>query len=378
MSKNYYFNLLIFVIIILLLGCAKTNEEPNDEINQAVKLNFSEPFNMKLMPKKDIDWYKVDVKKQGYLKVSASDVPESVKPEVSFANYKQWEGDNEVYLREKVKIPAAAFVKGKNTYYIKIEDEYHNSESSEAFPIKVDFIKEMDDYEPNNSAENAKIVNDGDVINLAIFPDKDRDWYKIKIESQGYISLKAKNVPEDIVPEVSFAEYDEWADPKIKRIRDWEKIPAACFIPEKGEYYINIRDEYDKDMSQKLMDIKIDYVEEMDKYEPNDDHKNAKLIERNSVIKPAIYPLKDKDYYKFVLKEDKKVRFVTSNVNEKVTPEVRIYKIDNENKENLESVTDWKKCPAEFELELNQGYFLLLHDEYDNSSSQETFKFKME
>ncbi|TYB30615.1 MAG: hypothetical protein FXF47_08250 [Candidatus Mcinerneyibacterium aminivorans] len=380
LKKSFYLILITALGLgFLLYGCGgKTGEEPNDKITEAVKLNISDPFEMKLNPKEDIDWYKVDVNKQGYLRVSAADVPENINPEASFANYNEWEEDNEVYLRKNIKLPAAAAVFKKGTYYVKIEDDYHDKASSQSFPIKIDFVEEMDKFEPNNVPEEAKTIKDNDVIEIAVYPDKDQNWFKMKVKEQGYIAVKAKGVPEEITPEVKFAEYDEWADPKVKTLRNWDKIPAACFIPKKGEYYLCFKDDYDDNMSPETFDIKINFIAEIDKYESNDKFTEAKLLERGKVIKPAIYPRKDKDYFRFILKENKKVKFVARNNSSDITPEVKIYRIKEDNPEELTDVSSWKKCPAEFELELDQGYYLLLHDDYNDKASEETFEFKME
>jgi len=165
---------------------------------------------------------------------------------------------------------------------------------------------------------------------------------------------------------------------KISNLKGWDKLPEACFVSKKGEYYFVISDQYDDGMSEKLFDVKIDFIEEMDKFEPNNKFSEAKEIKRGVVIQPAIFPREDNDYFKFKLTDNKKIKFIAKDYGSDIKPEVRIYEIDSENPNELKSVTGWKICPAEFELNLNKQYYLLLHDQYDDGKNQETFEFKME
>jgi len=381
MFKKCFYFLIFFMFtgcVLMFLACGGASNEPNDKISEATEVELAKSFITKIKPKEDVDWFKVKVPEKGYLSVSASEVPENFKLLTSFALYREWEGKKEEFLRHHKELPAAVAIPEAGTYYIKIEDDYNDQESSKNFKIKVDFIKEMDKFEPNNTPKTAKIIKDGTIVNPAIYPDGDNDWFKIKVEEQGYISVKAKNFPEQITPEVKFVLYDEWSKPKTKELRSWNEIPEACFVPEAGEYYICLHDNYDDNMSTKNFDFRVDFIREIDKYEPNDDFIDAKELTRGDIIEPAIFPRKDNDYFKFTLKENNKVRFVAKNFSSEIVPEVKIYIVNPENPNELKEVTDWKECPAEFELELNKEYYLCLHDNYDDKSEPSTFEFKME
>ncbi|HMA68281.1 MAG TPA: hypothetical protein VKN74_00280 [Candidatus Mcinerneyibacterium sp.] len=378
MVKKILFIGLSLIFLFCLFSCSAKSNEPNDKIQEAVEIKLGEPVSMKIKPVKDVDWYKFKVSEKGYLKVTSSKIPEKIDPEVSFALFEEWEGKKEKFIRKNLDLPAATAIPKPGEYYIKINDKYNDDESSDDFKIKVDFIKEMDQYEPNNIPEEAKVVESGKILNIAIFPDEDREWFKINVENQGYLSVKVKKSPEKIDPMIKFVEYDEWADPKISNLKGWDKLPEACFVSKKGEYYFVISDQYDDGMSEKLFDVKIDFIEEMDKFEPNNKFSEAKEIKRGVVIQPAIFPREDNDYFKFKLTDNKKIKFIAKDYGSDIKPEVRIYEIDSENPNELKSVTGWKICPAEFELNLNKQYYLLLHDQYDDGKNQETFEFKME
>jgi hypothetical protein len=42
------------------------------------------------------------------------------------------------------------------------------------------------------------------------------------------------------------------------------------------------------------------------------------------------------------------------------------------------NVSDWKELPAEFEVSTTQEYYILLHDNYDDTSSPKLFTIRIE
>lgn len=380
MGKKVISLIWVGVLLIGLISCGGKggDSEPNNTIEQAVKITLAQPFSMKVTPVGDWDWFKVDLPEQGYLKVQASNIPEEIGLEVAFALYQEWEGEKTKYIRDWHRVPDAVFIPEAGTYYFVIKDDYDDRESNNSIEIKVDFLKEFDPNEPNNKAEEAKLVEFNSVVKPAIYPTGDQDWFKIKVEKQGYLLLKSKNVPEHIVPEIKYTIYDEWLDPKIKVIRDWHRIPDACSVINTGVYYILLHDDYDDRSSETSFELKIDFLEEMDKYEPNNNFKDAKSVNRGDTLKLAIFPTSDHDYFMIKLEVENKIKFMAKDFASEIVPEIKFYILNPEDPNELKEVTEWKRCPAEFELEVGKEYYFLVHDDYDDRSSPKPFELKIE
>jgi hypothetical protein len=201
--------LLVFIltIVIFISGCgdggAGKEKEPNNSIDQANDIVLGKPFEIKISPVGDDDWFKVDLTEQGYLKVQASQIPEGLELEVAFALFQEWEGKKEKWLRKWHKLPDAIFIPEAGTYYFAIIDNYNDKESKEPIQIKADFILEYDAGEPNNSPETATTLEFGTPIKPVIFPTGDKDWFKVNVTKQGYILVKSKDVPKEIVPDMT-------------------------------------------------------------------------------------------------------------------------------------------------------------------------------
>jgi phage anti-repressor protein len=368
------------LLVFAFIGCSGKkggDKEPNNSIEQANDITLGSPFSITIDPKGDKDWFKVNLTEQGYLKVQASQVPEEIGIEVAFALYQEWEGEKEKRIRGWRKLPDALFIPKEGTYYFVIKDNYDDKSSDKQIQIKVDFLKEFDLTEPNNSPQEAKLIEAGSSVKPAIFPTGDNDWLKVKVEKQGYLTLKTKDVPEGITPEVRYSIFDEWADPKVKTIRDWRKMPDACFVPKAGEYYILLHDDYSDKNSEKPFDLKIDFLDEMDQSEPNDDFKDAKTINRGDTLNLAIFPTGDNDYYKIKISEGDKIRFMAKGFSN-ITPEIKLFVLDEKDPNKLKDFSGWKKLPAEFDVESGQEYFVLVHDDYGDASSPKAFEIRVE
>ena len=374
-----FFLIFILTAAIFTSGCggggASKEKEPNNSIDQANEITLGKPFSIKITPLKDIDWFKVNLIEQGYLKVQASQVPEGLVLEVAFALFQEWEGKKEKWLRKWHKLPDALFIPKAGTYYFAILDDYNDRESKEPIQIKVDFIPEYDAGEPNNSPEVATTIEFGTTVKPVIFPTGDNDWYKVNVTKQGYILVKSKDVPEGIVPEIYYATYDEWAKPKIQKIRGWHKLPDACAVTKPGEYYIPLIDDYNDRSSETPFSFLIDFLDEIDINEPNNDFKLAKSVSRGDTLKLAIFPQGDNDYYKLKIEAGNKIKFMAKDY-AGIVPEIRLYTL-NEN-DKLDVASNWKKLPAEVDVIPGTEYYLLIHDDYGDQGSQQVFEFRIE
>ncbi|MBC8415714.1 MAG: hypothetical protein H8E11_04720 [Candidatus Cloacimonetes bacterium] len=376
-------NFLIFSLLAILFlsltccggGGTSGEKEPNNSIDQANEITLGKPFSIKITPLKDIDWFKVDLTEQGYLKVQASQVPEGLELEVGYALFQEWEGSKVKWLKNWRRLPDALFIPEAGTYYFAIIDNYNDRESKEPIQIKVDFIPEFDAGEPNNTPENATSVEFGTTVKPAIFPTGDHDWYKVKVEKQGYIMVKSKDVIGDITPEIYYAIYDEWANPKIQNIRNWHKLPDACAVTEPGEYYIYLHDDYDDRSSETAFSFLVEFLDEMDINEPNNDFKMAKSVSRGDTLKLAIFPQGDNDYYKVKINKGNKLKLMAKDY-AGITPEIRLYTLNENNK--LDVASAWKKLPAEVDVTPGTEYYLLIHDDYGDKGSQQVFEFRIE
>ena len=123
--KNLLKLLFLSIIVLNFNSCSTKggDKEPNNSIDQAIAINLDEQFTIKINPKGDVDWFKVDVPEQGYLKVQANQVPEEIGLEIAFAKLQEWEGKKQKTIRGWHKLPDALFIEEAGTYYFVLQDD---------------------------------------------------------------------------------------------------------------------------------------------------------------------------------------------------------------------------------------------------------------
>jgi len=381
--KLFNLNPLLFLFIIALFSfysCGGGSDvgEPNDNIEEANAVKLDEPFQMKIDEKGDRDWYSIELPGQGYLKTMAKDVPDALKIEGAITVFEEWQSNENKFMKSWTEIPFAAAIPEKGTYHIAIIDNYNDAMSEDKFEVKFSFVEEFDDFEPNNTPKKAARVNFDEEYKSAIYPVGDTDWFKFKTDEPGYVTVKAKNVSEELKLETRYANYDEYEAEKIDVFRNYGELPHSAAIPEPGEYYFHIIDNYNDAESDKLFDWKIEFIPEMDEAEPNNDAENAKTITIPDTLNIAIFPKGDIDIYKLDIKKAGTLKLKAKGY-EKITPEVHLAMKDTTGKNKLENIGSWKKLPAEIEIpDTKNEYYIKFIDNYNDAEHPKAFPVVIE
>ncbi|QAA81524.1 hypothetical protein EI546_07205 [Aequorivita sp. H23M31] len=364
-------------LFFLIAACSSPKEkndigEPNNSILEAGLLKSGESYSMKIDSIGDIDWFAVPVSGQGYLDVSARNIPDNLNFVVRFANKEEWKSQKENWISGELGLPATIIVSKPDTIYFAFKDKYNKNFSEEEIVFKAEFIEEFDEHEPNNEADGATSVSTGEIVKSIFYPTTDVDWFKTQVDSSGYLMVQARQVPENINVEVRFAKKaDEFG--KVEYISGGMGLPASIQVNTPGDYYIQLKDKYNKEMSRDMAEWKVDFIKEMDKTEPNNNFKEAYNLTINDTVQIAIFPQGDKDYFTFTPKANSTLRIAVGFPAD-FRAEFQLYEeVDFEQK----PIDKWKTLPAKIEVKANQKYYIQLQTKYDKAFSPEPSKFSV-
>ncbi|MEA3447009.1 MAG: hypothetical protein U9Q98_00960 [Bacteroidota bacterium] len=377
MKKLHVFFLLGLLITCISCGSdssEKQNEsvEPNDKIDEANSIAPGTEFQMKIHPKEDKDWYKVEIPGQGYLKLVSKNVPDELNAQVRFATYEEWGEEKENFLTNFLKMPAAVAFEGKDTCYALVVDRWDENASETPFTLKFEFIEEFDEHEPNNEVEAAKDIELGKAYKSAIFPKGEKDWFKFTTSEQGYLHVACKDKPEGMEVAVAVATYDEFSEEKIEYLKNLDAMPQSVVLTDPGKYYIVVSDRWDENASEKLFTWKPEFIPEMDTCEPNNTFTDAKLVACNDTVNLAVFPKDDKDIFKFTPEGPGKLK-IKSRKMEDVNVSAGIYKL-NEDENELKELQGVNELPITYDVvEAGMDYYIVIRDRWHEDESPETF-----
>ncbi len=369
-------NLVLGVLVFLFVACGSGSDsksegkaeshEPNNTIEEATAVEIGNEFGLKIDESGDVDWYKVEVKEQGYLQALAKGVPEDLDIQVRFAKYDEWGDEKEDFITSFEEMPATIQILEEGTYYVMVAERWGEKSSDEEFTLKIDFIKEIDSYEPNSDALLAQEIEFGKEYKSAIFPAKDEDWFKVSVEEQGYIEVKSKDVDEEIELSVYFAQFDEYNEEPVEVLKSIAVIPQTIAVTEPGEYYVVLADRWGGKMSKNIFTWLVNFIPEMDEYEPNNNETNAKEITGNETVNMAIFPLGDIDLFKFSPSAAGTLIIEGKNFgNIEVAGTIFVLDEDNE-LDDIETID----IPGKFEIEeAGKNYYIGIKDRWDGNAS---------
>ena len=346
--------------------------EPNDTAKTANYVDFGKPVTLSINPKGDNDWFRVFVQQQGYLQVQARDVPKRLGLEVKYYTYDEWDGTK--VIRDWSSVPDGCFVTS-GEYYLRLNDNYNDAASDQSFSVRIGFLPEIDEGEPNNDPKIATSVTLGQTVYPAIYPRGDKDWYTLEVKKQGYLRLTPRDVPKNIGLEARFCIYDEWDGLTV--VRDWSSLPEGCAVMP-GVYHICLGDNYNDAAAAKTFPMLIEFLDEMDPAEPNNRPDDAKSFLPGETKTLAIYPTGDHDYYAVKLDEAGTISLQTQNVPRGLGLEVSLLTPKDSNPSKYDRIDGYRSLPTQYNLEGGRQYYLQFLDNYNDRSSVDTFRVRMQ
>lgn len=191
------------------------------------------------------------------------------------------------------------------TYIVHIEEDGNNGSSPEDYTFSVT-LNTDDVYEINNNCESASPIQLDEVVEGAIYPYNDDDFYTFTITEPGVLNLDVINVPEDVKLQSDLMTYPDCAELKEWYPNDANEGYKRVYLVEPGNYALRMHHKYEPNASGYNPDLYSFEVslDVSDIYEINNTCVDAKEIPINTIIYGAINPEQDEDFFKFDIPND--------------------------------------------------------------------------
>ncbi len=235
-----------------------------------------------------------------------------------------------------------------------------------------------DIWEPNGRFKEAKPLKDNTITESYIFPNGDRDYFKMSIPSQGRLMLKLS-----------------CADPNIRLgmrlltdenqlLRNWvwaEDVGEICELTQDFNtselVYIEIAHYGDnrRSFTPYLLENIFDIIP--DNYEPNGRFREASTIKINVDNTGYLFARGDRDYFKFNIPQTGIVKVNVSTTDPLTRLQFRVLTDENHLYNNW-VVADENALEVELEREMFSGdYYLELAEYGDNYASMKPYKLNV-
>ncbi|MFK7909216.1 MAG: hypothetical protein AB8F34_01300 [Akkermansiaceae bacterium] len=163
--------------------------EPNNSVLEANSITLDTPFEFKLNPKSDRDYFKLTAPRSGIIRLTRLD---KTKAHPSLQN---WWGETEdrYMISERVMEKR---VRQNETAIMAFQSSRHswNDIGSDAnIQFKAELIEEIDLHEPNDVGAEATPVRIAELFRYYMIPSNDEDVFVVKASSDGILVILGKD-----------------------------------------------------------------------------------------------------------------------------------------------------------------------------------------
>lgn len=360
--------------LLFITACSDPYGEPNDRIEEAAFLPDGEAIEMKIDSTGDRDWYGMKVEGAGYLKLAVKKVPKELNLRLRFAAQQEWKASERKWLGEWSEFPVTRPFRDRDTVFFAVENADPGRSSEKPFLLKARFIEEFDPYEPNDGGEEVSEIELGTSIESYIYPEGDRDFFKVEVEEQGYLVARAETEPEGLEAEVRFLRMGTLGS-EAEVISGYRSMPAAASVQGSGTYHVEVGGRENEGASRSPVKWKLSFLEEMDSTEPNARWMDAHPLKKGqNVLEVALFPVGDRDLFRIPSGAARRIE-VKAKGQRGVDPQVRCLVDEGGYQKEL---SGWKGLPASFELEEGELHYLVMRDKEDNDASERPFLLRIE
>jgi hypothetical protein len=299
----------------------------NDKLTTATALILGQPQSMQIYPDEDIDFYSVNIVKGGVLNVVLGGVPditidlEVLNPEGTKLTY--YYAANFNRTADTIRLP---YLAKAGQYYISVSTGF-SEESDKAFTITAT-MDTLDTLEWNNTTTTATPLTLDKTYRGTIFPKGDVDIFKLTIDTNQIVRF----LIDSLSTKTDFNAFFSFLDFEGTRINynylTSGQLNTLVYSLQKGTYFLQLNDISDDAASELRYSIKA-VKDTTDPTEWNDDTTHAYPISNGEIIKAAIIPANDADYFKFTLEQADTVHFSVDSISSKLSS-FQMYVYDSE------------------------------------------------
>lgn len=221
--------------------------EGNDSFGRADRITIGQPVQGTILPRRDHDWYRVEIPGRAELHVLIS----NVAPELDMV-FRVWDADRRTVtdwyapLRAGADNEAYVDFAAAGTYCLEVADSGDDQRSTQPYLLETSISVTADALLANDDFGRTEPIQLGQLVTGAILPVRDHDWYSIVVPMQGQMQVDITNVPPNL--EVVFRVWNA----EKRTITDWQAPLRAgadtvglAEIAVSGTYYIEVSDSRD-------------------------------------------------------------------------------------------------------------------------------------
>lgn len=402
---------LIAILIILtpFFSFAQLEEEPNNDTDNATVIicnNFIEGYIQEL---EDVDWYQIEITYSGILEAQLYSVAANLDLDLSIFiiennQPKRISSDGDTNSNGGQSLTTTAYL-NPGTYYIRIVDENNNAFNDQE-PYTLNIVCEENSSEVNQTFELAtemsidtcfedNIWGENECFFNSNIGANDRDWFKLEIPETGILNVNVNSVPSNLDLDLGIYQIVNNQTIRISSDGDTnsnsgQSLTTTAYI-DAGIYYLKVVDENNNATNQEIYnlcsafypnELEINQTFELSTEISVDSCYEDNIWGENETFFDSNLGSNDRDWYKINLVESGVLYADVFSVPSNIDLNLAIYKVVNNQLMRISDDGDTNSSGGQSlstAAMVNEGtYYILIHDENNNATNQETYSFCLE
>lgn len=360
------------------LSSADTAEsESNDSFGKADPIALNGLVSGTIQPRRDVDWYQLQVAEQGELVIASQQVPENLDLVL-----RVWNGNKETItnwfapLVKGGELNASIDLKSPGKYYLEVHDGRDDSHASEAYQLQLTFTPSRDYAEPNDSFGKAAEIDLASPLLATILPRQDADWFRFEVAEQGELKIVADQVADNLA--VVFRLWNANKETMTNWFAPLSKggpTEAVIDLPEAGRYYLEVHDDRDDQRSVRPFRLTFEFTPSGDRGEPNNNFAQAVPLTLGETVEATILPKRDADWYRVDVDRQGQLTVDITNSPEELD---MVFRVWNNEKNTISSwltpLSIGGNVTGNVGLPGPGSYYIEVHDGRDDARSVEPYR----
>lgn len=350
--------------------------EPNNSFGKATTINTDSAVEGRIATPGDVDWYLFEVKNQGELQLSISNVAPALTIDVRL-----WNANKDTisdWIRPLAKggdtagvvdLPAAG------RYYLEVAEDSGAAASDQAYSVQTIFSATAEIDEPNGTFGNASVLALATPLQANILPVGDADWYQLAVDQHGELQVTISQVAAELALALRV-----WNANK-ETVTDWFRplangadTTAVVDLPAPGTYYLEVVENSGAARAIQPYLIEATFMPAADPHEPNNRAGNATAVTLGDTQVVNLLPRADVDWFTFETDWQGQLDVAIANVPADLAVDFRVWNA------NLDTISDWIRPLAQggdninfVDLPVPGRYYVELMEDSGNLRSIQPF-----
>ncbi len=374
----------LLIAATLFLACfpgitdqdGSSESDKNNSISTAVPISLGETINLRIWPRSDTDYYKLELTQGALLHLESQGAPSNIDLYV------------EIQDREKTMLAYNTdFAKGKQcdfwysakpgTYWIMLKDGYDNDSSATNFTFRVT-ADTVDTFEYNQDLKWAAPISLDSIYYARLHNNNDVDFYEFILLSNKILRCRVDSISNRLNPALQFFDFEGTPLRAFPLLNINSSRIDTGYSLKAGTYYVSVSHSYSLYRpGNSLLPYLLQIAEYLgDSCEWNNDTAHATPTAMGLAIEGNIWPKDDIDCFRFTCTSDTTITVSIDSISSKIRMVLAIHDHeDTKLKENTGRFGETIKYSAS--LKAGQ-YFLKLSSSYDSQPSERLYQLRLE